>query len=321
MTLRRSQGFTLIELLVVIAIIAILAAILFPVFAQAKSAAKKTAALSNLKQNMTAMLIYTNDADDYMPHTAWQEDYVFATRILPYTKNRDIFKNPAVSWKQGAVQRQKADNPDFSSPPGYMLPPNDGCVGLGTSTAGGAKYFNDIYPAMDYRLNEMIFGYQHADIGTQCRDTGKYGYYAPAGNTTSTAGYGSGSEGGAEGIGNGFGAAQYTSVAKVVVWTDFPVAGVVTWPGNVIQGFWGTKMGYWSEGSNAAHLDGHAKYYKTTKMLPNLKSDGTLVYPDLWGKGSEGCTPPDNAWGSNHADMEGKCYMWWGTSFADPANQ
>jgi prepilin-type N-terminal cleavage/methylation domain-containing protein len=60
----RSKAFTLIELLVVIAIIAILAAILFPVFAQAKEAAKKTSCLSNLKQIGTATYLYTNDYDD-----------------------------------------------------------------------------------------------------------------------------------------------------------------------------------------------------------------------------------------------------------------
>ena len=65
--MHRSKAFTLIELLVVIAIIAILAAILFPVFAQAKLAAKKTSDLSNLKQNMLAVLMYSNDADDYLP--------------------------------------------------------------------------------------------------------------------------------------------------------------------------------------------------------------------------------------------------------------
>jgi prepilin-type N-terminal cleavage/methylation domain-containing protein len=61
------RAFTLIELLVVIAIIAILAAILFPVFAQAKEAAKKTVTLSNAKQIGTAFLIYSTDADDNFP--------------------------------------------------------------------------------------------------------------------------------------------------------------------------------------------------------------------------------------------------------------
>lgn len=63
----RNRAFTLIELLVVIAIIAILAAILFPVFAQAKEAAKKTAALSNVKQGATSIIIYTADYDDTFP--------------------------------------------------------------------------------------------------------------------------------------------------------------------------------------------------------------------------------------------------------------
>ncbi len=63
----RTQGFTLIELLVVIAIIAILAAILFPVFAQAKTAAKKTQTISNQKQNVLALIMYAGDADDRWP--------------------------------------------------------------------------------------------------------------------------------------------------------------------------------------------------------------------------------------------------------------
>ncbi len=63
---RQRKAFTLIELLVVIAIIAILAAILFPVFAQAKLAAKKTVALSNAKQIATAHMIYMGDYDDHV---------------------------------------------------------------------------------------------------------------------------------------------------------------------------------------------------------------------------------------------------------------
>ena len=66
----RNRAFTLIELLVVIAIIAILAAILFPVFAQAKVAAKKTAALTSIKQQGTATAVYLSDYDDTFP-TGW----------------------------------------------------------------------------------------------------------------------------------------------------------------------------------------------------------------------------------------------------------
>ena len=64
---RAPRGFTLIELLVVIAIIAILAAILFPVFAQAREAARKASCLSNIKQFGLATLMYVQDYDDMLP--------------------------------------------------------------------------------------------------------------------------------------------------------------------------------------------------------------------------------------------------------------
>jgi prepilin-type N-terminal cleavage/methylation domain-containing protein len=77
----KTKAFTLIELLVVIAIIAILAAILFPVFAQAKAAAKKTQVLSNTKQAATSLMIYTADADDNYP-SAYAIDQVTGTMIM-----------------------------------------------------------------------------------------------------------------------------------------------------------------------------------------------------------------------------------------------
>jgi prepilin-type N-terminal cleavage/methylation domain-containing protein len=104
------KAFTLIELLVVIAIIAILAAILFPVFAQAKDAAKKTQSLSNMKQLATSTLIYNNDFDDTMPPSAYIKGFVpqpvissVYDLLIPYTKNVNIMVSPvdtpAQSWK------------------------------------------------------------------------------------------------------------------------------------------------------------------------------------------------------------------------------
>lgn len=99
--MRKTKAFTLIELLVVIAIIAILAAILFPVFAQAKAAAKNTACLSNGRQIGIATKIYLADYDDTMPIFMAYQPNPFEPGhegvemwLLPYTKNKDIFKSP-----------------------------------------------------------------------------------------------------------------------------------------------------------------------------------------------------------------------------------
>ena len=99
----RRSGFTLIELLVVIAIIAILAAILFPVFAQARAKARQAACLSNLKQVGTAILMYIQDSDDTYPpsQTALVSppapsgaNISWPTIIYPYVKNEGVFLCP-----------------------------------------------------------------------------------------------------------------------------------------------------------------------------------------------------------------------------------
>lgn len=108
----RKAAFTLIELLVVIAIIAILAAILFPVFAQAKDAAKKAACLSNKKQIATSTLIYASDYDDFFPMSAYfmeplapdPRPRIFAVydAVQPYLKNVGVFvcpnNSPGIDW-------------------------------------------------------------------------------------------------------------------------------------------------------------------------------------------------------------------------------
>jgi prepilin-type N-terminal cleavage/methylation domain-containing protein len=139
------KAFTLIELLVVIAIIAILAAILFPVFAQAKAAAKKIAGVSNAKQLDLSIIMYQNDVDDFVPPaTAWSNGYssyplCFGTACFadwsylcaPYIKNANIFFDPQVAptpvFKFGTNQDAVIDAttwPDFGYNYVYMSPWN-----------------------------------------------------------------------------------------------------------------------------------------------------------------------------------------------------
>ncbi len=120
MNLKRRTGFTLIELLVVIAIIAILAAILFPVFARAREQARKTSCTSNMRQITTAMLMYAQDYDErfpagksdcsHGPFDSWNratpplgiDDFHmqaqwYAVLVDPYIKTRELFRCPSAN--------------------------------------------------------------------------------------------------------------------------------------------------------------------------------------------------------------------------------
>jgi len=131
----KRNGFTLIELLVVIAIIAILAAILFPVFAQAREKARSISCLSNLKQLGTAINMYVQDYDETFPWFCYGQSVdcnpvpapnvasEWPVSVYPYVKNLGVYKCPS---HQGfcvpaAVRRQSpwAENPQATMSYGY----------------------------------------------------------------------------------------------------------------------------------------------------------------------------------------------------------
>ncbi len=114
------KAFTLIELLVVFAIIAILAAILFPVFAQAKEAAKSTSCLSNTKQIALALTLYANDEDDKLPAATEHdggnssgelEGQTWLDSVQPYIKARLLYRCPSDSSSLWG----RTDDPRLSS--------------------------------------------------------------------------------------------------------------------------------------------------------------------------------------------------------------
>jgi prepilin-type N-terminal cleavage/methylation domain-containing protein/prepilin-type processing-associated H-X9-DG protein len=126
------SGFTLIELLVVIAIIAILAAILFPVFAKAREKARQASCESNLKQLGLAALMYAQDYDEKVPCTeppCWPANANYGPSawwfalIQPYVKNTQLFNCP--SDKTGGM---------------HVYCDNTKCVGSGGILFGGITY-------------------------------------------------------------------------------------------------------------------------------------------------------------------------------------
>jgi len=298
---QRRLGFTLIELLVVIAIIAILAAILFPVFAQAKLAAKKTADLSNLKQTGLSFFMYGNDSDDYLPWAfpdlgTKDKTFVMAVLLSPYIKNVQIWKDPASPYKPGTIQHYLADN-GYGD---YITAPNDPCLQF-TSVPDTKDpiYYSDVFPPDDYMFNYTLMSYK-AGGAPQCAENS--GYSHPGLSMTSGGNTGDG----VNGIGPD--ATTFTSVAKIPLLFDFPVSNT-DWPGYPVN-FWGNFTGAFTNQNNIAFLDGHAKSVPLNKMIPDP------TFTDLTGSG---CPPANISW--SYGSYPGQCFWWWGTNWADSNDQ
>ena len=183
------RAFTLIELLVVIAIIAILAAILFPVFAQAKAAAKQTSDLSNLRQLGVAAELYSAGADDVAVPLYYNDPGQISTPsnnglwrwpwlLLPYTKSFDIFFSPADPGGMAFLGRKSA--PDF----GYLF-------GLSPSWGYNQQLYSPENPstglfepvsltAIDRPAESLLFASSYWATNATTPKTGYYRLYPPA---------------------------------------------------------------------------------------------------------------------------------------------
>lgn len=182
-------AFTLIELLVVIAIIAILAAILFPVFAQAKEAAKKTQCISNTKQIGLAAMMYANDADDLFCPAAVNMDgqsgegvngihgggngwKSYDMLIMPYVKNDQLFTCPSDQklwpgfgiwdfydgdyFKKQIKRSYGITGAIYTDAGGYWPDPNTG-IGYGTWSTGEDGFRGRSTTAIDETANTVAF--------------------------------------------------------------------------------------------------------------------------------------------------------------------
>jgi prepilin-type N-terminal cleavage/methylation domain-containing protein/prepilin-type processing-associated H-X9-DG protein len=121
--LQHKRGFTLIELLTVIALIAILAALLFPVFGQARAMARKSVCLSNFKQMMFACLMYSADYDEVFPIAG--QDFIdcnnpplFLDNLLyPYTTNQEIWNCPEDTASEQSREASLCDDTTIPTDP------------------------------------------------------------------------------------------------------------------------------------------------------------------------------------------------------------
>jgi prepilin-type N-terminal cleavage/methylation domain-containing protein/prepilin-type processing-associated H-X9-DG protein len=250
----RSKGFTLIELLVVIAIIAILAAILFPVFAQAREKARQTTCLSNEKQIALAFVQYVQDYDETMPayeygSNAIGTNYAWEYMVYPYLKSVAVYKCPSIKSTEGGV------NDNLSPQPWPDIDSDYNCNTNGFNE-GGAGGSGPDFPA----------------------DTNTQSFPSQANPWDPDSGNGNGACGG-EG-GPGVNLSSFLSPSTTIEIYEFtnsypnPLDGGSEW--------WGTgneTNAPHTDRANYAFVDGHAKSYLP---MQTFATPGTTGGTNMW---------------------------------------
>ena len=263
----RKKAFTLIELLVVIAIIAILAAILFPVFAQAKLAAKKIAGLAQMKQLAVSSIMYATDYDDGL--FSWQECLAeLQWNSNPDACNDGTFWEPQHFWDSKLLPYVKSGRPEIGQHAGiWESPGHEGYTTtdmLGNLVKGRSLGMNQLtfwdtnsfmsggvcqQNRSNYRWSGCYFWLKLGTVDEPAdtmliADTGSFGRYEPM--------Y----------FKNGY-AERY--------WSAYWCYGCHEW---------GQPWRYGEQdGANYTWLDGHAKFRKGDDIYPNPNHDDVISFP------------------------------------------
>ena len=255
------KAFTLIELLVVIAIIAILAAILFPVFAQAREKARATACLSNLKQIGLAIAQYTQDYDEYPPcgRDQYGRGYGWAGMVYPYVKSTAAFVCP------DETAQPKITGVHWSS---YGLNAN-----FITGYLGGSNYSIESICLSQFIMPSrtvMLFEVQNSSTCTWTPAYDVSSYTGDNGASATGYGYGYGYDPGGWGQEN-----SGTSLDGALKYASGPFRGIYS--GNMYQfttypGGGGRHNG----GANYLMTDMHAKWFLPSQVCPGNVSQYTV---------------------------------------------
>ncbi|MEO7718380.1 MAG: DUF1559 domain-containing protein [Capsulimonas sp.] len=164
-----NSGFTLIELLVVIAIIAILASILFPVFAKVREKARQTSCASNLKQLGLGIMQYNQDNDETNPYAFGNDkhpDATWCSQIMPYVKSVGVFACPDDTYSRGATDLDAFYNPIAGQAPqitSYSITLGWGDWG-GDWSASNTKLAGITSPATTIVLSERWNAYHFVKV-------------------------------------------------------------------------------------------------------------------------------------------------------------
>lgn len=239
------KGFTLIELLVVIAIIAILAAILFPVFAKVREKARAISCLSNMKQIGLAFTQYSQDNDEKNPNGVncfYPGGNGWAGQLYPYVKSAKVFYCPDDTGAESTTFTSYAYNSNNTAP-----------TGSGVDSYAIAKYVSPARTVLLFEVQGNSFGSADpADITKDDEETDCSGGFSPAG------------WGASDGTNTPFAVSGAGAFASPI--TLKAATGYLRNVGTADQVRYAAATGRHTDGSNFLMADDHAKWLRPTAV-------------------------------------------------------